>query len=213
MKAEAAGSREEERKKAEAARIAEEERKKAEAARIAEEEHRKAEAARIDLKINGKLDARNKAYRQCSTHYTSVEKSACKAVAVLDAGRKIISGQGDFAFECRSPPGLRLFLITDDARSWYAIEFKEKLHSFERAIAYENPPGNFPNVGKGGKVEWLLEKGSPVGMIFRVSYQTTNASRSFSRLFVIGLHGDEPKVLGLASTNQAARLLIDRCVN
>lgn len=89
--------------------------------------------------------------------YTSVGAGACKPVATLDAGRKIVSGQGDFAFECAAPPGIKLFLVTDDARSWYALELKGKMHSLEHAIVYDTPPGDFPNVGKGEKVEWRLE--------------------------------------------------------
>jgi hypothetical protein len=143
--------------------------------------------------------------------YTSVGEAACEAVAVLEAGRKIVSGRGEFAFECPAPPGIRLFLITDDARSWYALGLKGKMHSFERAIAYENPPGDFPNVGKGERVEWRLENGNPVGMIFRVSYQSSDASKSFSRLFAINLRDDEPIVRGVVSSNEAARAMIDQC--
>ena len=149
---------------------------------------------------------------QCADSvYTSVGEKACKPVAALDAGRKIVSGQGDFAFECAAPPGLKLFLVTDDARSWYALEIKGKTHSLEKAIAYDNPPGDFPNVGKGEKVEWRLENGRPVGLIFRVSYQSADASKSFSRLFAIDLRQDEPSLRGTAATNEAARALIDRC--
>jgi hypothetical protein len=144
--------------------------------------------------------------------YTSVG-AACKPVAVLDAGRKIISGQGDFAFECAAPPGFRLFLVTDDARSWYALETKGRMHSLEHAIAYDNPPGDFPNVGRSEKVEWRLDNARPVGFIFRVSYQSADASRSFSRLFAVDLRGDEPKLRGTASSNEAARAMIDRCRN
>ena len=145
--------------------------------------------------------------------YTSVGEGACKPVAVLDAGRKIVSGRGEFAFECTAPPGLRLFLVTDDARSWYALEFKGKVHSLEHAIVYENPPGDFPNVGKGDKVEWRLENASPVGMIFRVSYQSADASKSFSRLFAVDLRENEPTVHGIVTSNEAARSMIDRCMN
>jgi hypothetical protein len=149
---------------------------------------------------------------QCADSlYTSVGEAACRPVAVLDAGRRIVSGQGEFAFECQAPPGLKLFLVTDDARSWYALELKGKMHSLEQAIAYENPPGHFPNVGKGDRVEWRLENASPVGLIFRVSYQSADATKSFSRLFAIDLRGEEPKLLGMASSNEAARAMIDRC--
>jgi hypothetical protein len=143
--------------------------------------------------------------------YTSVGTGACRPVAVLDTGRKIVSGQGEFAFECMAPPGIKLFLVTDDARSWYALEVKGRMHSLEHAIAYENPPGDFPNVGKGERVEWRRENASPVGLIFRVSYQSADATKSFSRLFVIDLREDEPKVLGIASSNETARAMIDRC--
>lgn len=145
--------------------------------------------------------------------YTSVGEKACKPVPVLDAGRKIVSGQGEFAFECMAPSGIRLFLVTDDARSWYALELKGRMHSLEQAIAYENPPGDFPNVGKGEKVEWRLENTNPVGFIFRVSYQSADASKSFSRLFAIDLREDEPKMRGVASSNEGARAMIDRCKN
>jgi hypothetical protein len=143
--------------------------------------------------------------------YTSVAEGDCKAVAVLDAGRRIVSGRGDFAFECQAPQGLRLYLVTDDARSWYALEFRGRIHSLERAIAYDDPPGDFPNVGKGGKVEWRLRDGRPVGVIFRVSYQTADAEGSFSKLIAVDLRGDAPRVQGLVATNEAAHALIDRC--
>ena len=145
--------------------------------------------------------------------YTSVGTEACRPVPAIHAGRKIVSGQGEFAFECMAPPGIRLFLVTDDARSWYALELKGKMHSLEHAIVYENSPGDFPNVGKGEKVEWRLENANPVGFIFRVAYQSADASKSFSRLFAIDLREDEPKLRGLASSNEAARVMIDRCKN
>jgi hypothetical protein len=149
---------------------------------------------------------------QCAhSIYTSVGEAACKPVAVLEAGRKIVSGRGEFAFECPAPPGVRLFLITDDARSWYALQLKGKIHSLEHSIVYENPPGDFPNVGKGERVEWRLEDGNPAGMIFRVSYQSPDANNSFSRLFAIDLRSREPKVRGVASSNEAARAMIDQC--
>jgi hypothetical protein len=143
--------------------------------------------------------------------YTSVGTTACKPVAGLDAGRKIVSGQGDFAFECAAPPGFRLFLITDDARSWYALEIKRRMHSLEHAIAYDNSPGDFPNVGKSEEIEWRLENALTVGLIFRVWYQSADARRSFSRLFAIDLRDDVPKKLGVTSSNEIARAMIDRC--
>jgi hypothetical protein len=143
--------------------------------------------------------------------YTSVGAATCRPVSVVDTGRKIVSGRGEFAFECKAPPGIRLFLVTDDARSWYALELKGRMHSLERAIVYDNPPGDFPNVGKGERVEWRLENANPVGLIFRVSYQSADASKSFSRLFTIELRENEPKVRGTVSSNETARAMIDRC--
>lgn len=50
-----------------------------------------------------------------------------------------------------------------------------------------------------------------MGLIFRVSYQSADASKSFSRLFAIDLREDEPKMRGMASSNETARAMIDRC--
>ncbi len=149
----------------------------------------------------------------CATStYTSVVEKDCRSVPSLDAGRKVASGTGDNVFECSAPEGLRLFLVDSSSGSWYGIEWKGKTYSFENAVVYDRPPGNFPSVGKGGKVEWLLENGMPAGMIFRVNYQDKDAKGNFSLLFTVDLRGTEPVIRGLSPTNWAARRLFDDCV-
>jgi hypothetical protein len=143
--------------------------------------------------------------------FTSVAEKDCRPVSSLNAGRMIVSGTGDNVFECPAPEGMRLYLVDSDSSSWYAIERKGKTHSFENVVVYERPPGNFPSVGKGGKVEWLQEGGQPAGMIFRVSYQDKDGGQNFSRLFTIDLRGTEPAIRGLSHTNAAARRLFDDC--
>lgn len=146
------------------------------------------------------------------SHYSPVGEKDCKPLPSLEAGRTIVSGKGEYVFECPgAPAGYRLYLVESDPRSWYVVEHDGKRHSFEKEIVHDNPPGDFPNVGRGGQVEWLLEGGTVKGLIFRVSYQNKDATASFSRLLSAGLVGDAPLLLGQSSGNEAARQLLNHC--
>jgi hypothetical protein len=149
----------------------------------------------------------------CTTStYSSVGEKDCSAVPVLETERRIVSGQGEYAFECSgAPQGYKLYFVDSDRASWYVTERDGVRHSFERVIVYENPPGNFPHVGQGGKVEWLTENGAVKGLIFRVGYQKQDGSGNFSRLFSVALDGAQAVVRGSSYTNEAARQLLDYC--
>ena len=144
--------------------------------------------------------------------YSPVSENDCKSLQSLEAGRLIVSGQSEYVFECPgAPEGYRLYLIDSDPRSWYVVEHDGKRHSFEKMVVYDNPPGDFPNVGQGGRIEWVLDGDVVKGLIFRVSYQDKNATSSFSRLFSVGLEGDVPALQGLSDSNEAARQRLNYC--
>lgn len=146
--------------------------------------------------------------------YSPVSEEACSPVPALEVDRRIVSGRGEYVFACPgAPEGYRLYLIESDPRSWYVVEYGGTRHSLEQMIVYNNPPGDFPNVGQGGKVEWVLVDGMIKGVIFRVSYQSSDAASRFSRLFSVDLQGNAPVLKGVSPGNEEARQWLNDCAD
>lgn len=144
--------------------------------------------------------------------YSAVGEKDCKALPFLEAGRNIVSRQGEYVFECPgAPPGYQLYFVDSDHASWYVVEYGGKRHSFEKPTVYDDPPGNFPHVGEGGKVEWLLSGGKVTGLIFRVGYQDKAGTGNFSRLLAIDLGAETPALRGMAASHEEARQLLGHC--
>ncbi len=170
--------------------------------------------ARVFLLVAAAGLGLSKAYAaDCATSvYSPVSEQDCRPLPALEIDRRIVSGKGGFVFECfGAPEGFRLYLIESDPRSWYVIEHRGERHSLERMIFDDGARGNFPNVGQGGKVEWVLADGAVKGMIFRVSYQEIDGTDGFSELFSISLENRVPKLKGVSKGNEEARQRLDYC--
>lgn len=119
--------------------------------------------------------------------------------------------------ECPAPPPYLLFIVSDDARSWFDLRRDDRMWSTEQRVVYERDIlalGHFPNVSGSAVVEWRLdEQGEPAALIIRLRLVDpagdARKGATLSRLLVVGLAGAEPCDLGLAASNEDARLLAD----
>src|SRR4030095_4281235 len=94
----------------------------------------------------------------CGTHAqpdsvaTSIRSADCTApppdVAAQYAARDLGVQQ------CPAPEGWRLLFVSSDASSWIELAGPGITWSGERAIVYESPIGNFPNVDQAHAGEW-----------------------------------------------------------
>lgn len=143
------------------------------------------------------------------SRYTSLVAPGCRSP---DQGMDTHYGErGLTALECPAPPGHRLFIVADDARSWIDLEAMGHDWSSEDAIIRDHPVGHFPNVAGSEVAEWRLDgTGAPHALIFRVKAQDPEApDRSLSQLYVVRIGPGAPCLLGRVSGNDAARALAD----
>lgn len=105
-------------------------------------------------------------------------------------------------------------MVDDGTRSWYIVHSASSITSFEKEIVYDQNFGNFPNVAVGEVVEWRLGANDAViGLIFRVHFSTLGSEgkiETLSRLFVVSLGSDAARLIGVTSSNDAARVLSDK---
>lgn len=155
----------------------------------------------------------SEAVQPATSSYTSIEPSECwvPPAPLIDTYR----AQGLKAQECQAPKDFGLFIVSSNERSWIDLMWHDAMWSTEEQIVYKNQFGYFPNIRGGGIVEWRLEDGKPIGLIFRVVAQDPKRMSSplgqsnTSRLFVISFHDDAVCWRGVTGSNEVARELAD----
>lgn len=113
--------------------------------------------------------------------------------------------------ECPSRHGYRVVVVGEHDRSWLEIAMPghDTISLMEETVA--RAPGHFPNVAE-TVLEWRYRDngGGPVALIHRISAITPEApGRTVSALMVVGVGRGRLCVLGMASSNAAARALAD----
>lgn len=150
----------------------------------------------------------------CATHAqpdyvaTSIRSADCTAPPPEVAARYAARDLG--VQQCPAPEGWRLLFVSSDASSWIEIAGPGITWSGERAIVYESPIGNFPNVDPSHAVEWHRDtRGRLRTVIFRVTAQdpaTLQATRSV--LYVLRLSDMRACVIGREATDERARAMV-----
>ncbi|OPH12277.1 hypothetical protein D3868_07725 [Azospirillum brasilense] len=144
-----------------------------------------------------------------SSRYTPIGTADCHTVA--DPLAMAYASRDLGVRECPAVPGVRLFLVSSDANSWFDI-LHDGLHwSAEQAVAYNQPFGHFPNVGGADAVEWRFgADGAVTALIFRIVAQVPDEpDRLRSRLVAVRLGASGICLLGTATSNDAARAMAD----
>ena len=159
--------------------------------------------------------------RGIKSKFTSILDKDCTRVNPLRLGFTNVES----ASECPAPKGWRLFKVydRDSERSWLNLAKKDIVWSTADQVRI-NPRyffGYFPNIDYSPNVEWRIsENALPIALIFRVAVTDPNPDPSsarvdswLSRLYVIGLEGDEPRFCGTTITNEEARRMADEATD
>jgi hypothetical protein len=150
----------------------------------------------------------------CTSVFTGVADGDCMLMAEAMVGRKVKTDGTDRVERCPAPKGHALYLVSDNARSWYGVEINGRMYSLEADIIRDTTaPGNFPNVATTPKVEWVVGPSGPVALVFRVAYvDRVNETKRFSRLHVYALGPTGPRHAGIVTTNaESAAITAQLC--
>ncbi len=159
-------------------------------------------------KTNKNINAKHECI---NSKFTSIKSKDCKKI---ESHNMILMFGNDSVFECPAPKDWRLFKEYDreEVRSWISLSNGGSVWTTIDQVwgdeKYEF--GNFPNIDS-SQVEWrTTEGGEPIALIFRVNAQNPEKSSSnLSRLFVISLSNNNPRMCGMVNTNEEARSMAD----
>ena len=139
------------------------------------------------------------------SRYTTIELDKCQPPAA--AAKSSYEASGLSAVDCGGTGTWRIFNVSSDERSWIDVSDDKTIWTTEPLVVYEDPIGNFPNIGA-SKAEWIMaDKDRPMALIFRISALKPDGGpdERVSRLYVVAL-GHPPRFCGKHATNGQARV-------